>query len=117
MARIENTSARRYEINWKGAMLASIPRCAVDEVTGVKVNGSAEIADRVVDEMLAGDDWTKAVFASGDLVRVGTEPSEPPAAQGDAGAPPVTPPLDPPPSPAVPSEPAPAASDKGKPKK
>ncbi len=79
MARIENTSARRYDINWKGAMVASIPRCAVDEVTGARVNGAAEVADDVIAEFMAGDAWAKAVFASGDLVRVGDVPATPEA--------------------------------------
>jgi hypothetical protein len=90
MARIENTSGRRYEIYWKGAMVASIPRCDVDQVTGARVNGSAELADDVLDEMLAGDDWTKAVFASGDLIRAGaarvaveSTPATPPAAKSE----------------------------------
>jgi hypothetical protein len=71
MAKIENTSGRRYEINWKGAMVVSVPRCAVDEITGKRTNGSAELADDVLDAILAGDEWARAVFASGDLVRVG----------------------------------------------
>lgn len=70
MARIENTSARKYEINWGGAPTVSIPRCTTDESTGVKINGVADMPDDALDAAIAGDPWTKGVFESGDLVRV-----------------------------------------------
>jgi len=70
MARIENTSGRRFDINFGGALVASIPRAQVDEVSGAKVNGAGEIADDVLEKLLADDAWAKGVFESGDLVRI-----------------------------------------------
>lgn len=89
MPRIENTSGRRYDINFGGILVASIPRAQVDEVSGAKVNGAGEIADDLLDKLLAEDAWAKGVFESGDLVRVGAAEvaPAPPAEASEAPAP------------------------------
>lgn len=108
MPRIENTSGRRYDINFGGILVASIPRAQVDEVSGAKVNGAGEIADDLLDKLLAEDAWTKGVFESGDLVRVAASEVAPAQSAGDPAA-----------QPAESSDtPVPALADtKGKPKK
>ena len=77
MAKIENTAEHPYDVSGlpkdgKPGGLYSFPRCTFTP-EGVKINGQGEIPDDVLADLLENDVWTKGVFASGDLVNVGSK--------------------------------------------
>jgi hypothetical protein len=86
--KVENTSDRQYDVhslpkgnNADGVPHGdrfSIPRATMGPGDVGKINGVGEIPDDVLSELLAKDEWTKAVFASGHLVAKGVSKSADP---------------------------------------
>jgi len=76
--KVLNTSGRRYDIHSIptrieeggkpiGSLVFSVPPAESGELG--TINGECEIPDEILDELLAKDKWTQAVFASGHLVK------------------------------------------------
>ena len=87
MARVENTVRGARELNaltpFGPTKAKHFPIPGAVSVAGVVTNGSAEVPDAVLDELLAKDVCTQGWFKSGELIDTRT-PSEQQEAKADA---------------------------------